>query len=745
MAKKPDGTGDGRTQAAKDAAVATAKTLQSNFETALSDNDLLAARRYLERLEMINPGSDQLFEANLVFDRKIVSTRTGPFTEVLNFILGISVLTGSAFGVATLFGIGSSRKLFVDNWQMALISIVVFAIIYWVTGLMERKFPTLNQNSQNIIFVFISILLIMLALGSIIFIEAKNQKFFLEITFIMVVCALPAATYYLFLKSRRLGILNEFISNLSRFSLYEQRNVQITTPTDKGKIPAPRKESNHERVSRIEGYMLRFEALYGKLRFSDEQKIGLPQQHALNSSSDYNLMAFAKSLVSASKNEVAKNQTNPIPHGGTGNGGIRMPQADVRIADIFQANLVIPLGLVTILCGVGWLMVVHPVWSPDTTDFRFTLDLTPVNFAFLGAYFFGAQMIYRRFVGRDLGPNAFMSFAVRIILAVIAIWVAALCMQFLNTGTTGVIDGGKAAITWSAKKIGLTNNVEQKKPSSSASLTPTKTGEANPQSEPSGSAINSTVVSNKVETPSNFQLISKNLSKHDENFEWPPSILVLAFVIGFFPQVLWQVIRSWNNSQKIFKSVIPETEQDQPLSQLDGLTIWHVARLEEEDIENVGNMATLDIVDVMLRTQIPAERMVSWVDQAILYSLLGAKRQTPKAAAQSENGQPIEKSKGSETPAEAEDVKPKSDAEPDAETPAVKTNAVAVPETIIEKLRKLGIRNATQYIANYYDPKSTIVLKEALGGDSKTNPMDAIACSIQIEANFELIRAWRGV
>jgi hypothetical protein len=54
------------------------------------------------------------------------------------------------------------------------------------------------------------------------------------------------------------------------------------------------------------------------------------------------------------------------------------------------------------------------------------------------------------------------------------------------------------------------------------------------------------------------------------------------------------------------------------LSAIDGLSVWHEARLDEEDIENVPNLATADIVDLMLNTKISPNRIIDWVDQAIL-------------------------------------------------------------------------------------------------------------------------------
>ena len=58
-----------------------------------------------------------------------------------------------------------------------------------------------------------------------------------------------------------------------------------------------------------------------------------------------------------------------------------------------------------------------------------------------------------------------------------------------------------------------------------------------------------------------------------------------------------------------------------PLNRLDGLTVWHETRLE--DIENVHNMATADIVDLLVDTRIPADRVIDWIDRAILLTQLG--------------------------------------------------------------------------------------------------------------------------
>ncbi|MCP4318622.1 MAG: hypothetical protein GY789_22140 [Hyphomicrobiales bacterium] len=597
----------------------TGNTVVQSFKRAKSawdEGKLLEARGMFAQLIDDHPNTKEAEEACALLAEPDSASEPGTLSTLLYIVAVFGFWGFVIYGFAALFDAWDARIFWSQSWLYIVIGVVLYGVLIWIVGYFEKQLPQMSENAKNTILVFGAIPLILIALGSITLLAPFQQKFVIEATFISVVCALPAATYYLFLRSRRLGILNEFIGNLSHFSLYEKRTIHNPEGRQDGKDGAIRMESDRERQMRIEGYLQRFEAMYGQLHFDDGRTV----------------RKFTAALISA-----AQPASSDAGVTGTGDGGISMPSSAVRIADIFQANLVIPLGLVTVLSGIGWMMAIHPVWDQANADFRLTLDLTPVNFAFFGAYFFGIQMLFRRFVIRDLGPNAFMAFAVRIIMAVIAVWVAALCLQILNAIGSGA--NGYAAI-------------------------------------------------------------AKNLSTHESTYEWPAFLLVLAFIIGFFPQVLWQVLKSVFSMTKIVSIVVPNTEQDQPLSQLDGLTIWHAARLEEEDIENVANMASVDIVDIMLRTQIPAERLVSWIDQAILYSVLGAKQ-----------------------------------------------GNTSDTDATITKLRKLGIRNASQFITNYnaIDDKNQ-ALNEAFGGDAnKINPIHTIALSIGKEANFDLVSAWRGV
>ena len=80
-------------------------------------------------------------------------------------------------------------------------------------------------------------------------------------------------------------------------------------------------------------------------------------------------------------------------------------------------------------------------------------------------------------------------------------------------------------------------------------------------------------------------------------------VLVVGFTIGVFPKVAWQIVQT--AFRQVTGLVVQGLRTESPLSALDGLTVWHEARLEEEDIENVPNMATTDIVELFLNTRVP--------------------------------------------------------------------------------------------------------------------------------------------
>jgi hypothetical protein len=115
--------------------------------------------------------------------------------------------------------------------------------------------------------------------------------------------------------------------------------------------------------------------------------------------------------------------------------------------------------------------------------------------------------------------------------------------------------------------------------------------------------------------------------------------------------------------------------------------VWHETRLEEEDIENVPNMATANFVDLMLNTRVPADRIIDWVDQAILYTHLGAD---------------------------------------------------AAGDQRREALRKCGIRTASAYVKVAEDLHTLGELK-----DATKEQVELVSKALETNPNLRLVQRWR--
>ncbi len=95
---------------------------------------------------------------------------------------------------------------------------------------------------------------------------------------------------------------------------------------------------------------------------------------------------------------------------------------------------------------------------------------------------------------------------------------------------------------------------------------------------------------------------------------------IFAFFIGFFPQIGLQAMQA--ALAKPLGRLVPSMRSQYPLSELEGLNVWYEARLAEEGIEDMQNLASANLVDLVLRTRVPIARLVDWLDQAFLYLYL---------------------------------------------------------------------------------------------------------------------------
>jgi hypothetical protein len=172
---------------------------------------------------------------------------------------------------------------------------------------------------------------------------------------------------------------------------------------------------------------------------------------------------------------------------------------------------------------------------------------------------------------------------------------------------------------------------------------------------------------------------------------------ILAFFIGFFPQIGLQVLKT--GLTKPLGRLVPSLSTKYPLSSLEGLNFWYEARLNEEGIEDQQNLVSASLVDLMLRTRAPVMRLVDWLDQAFLQLHLPA---NPKN-----------------------------------------------PESMSTDLRRLGIRTATELENTFEelgeDPVFQAALSAALGVPSSEGPMVAssIVVALHGEVNYWHVRQFR--
>jgi hypothetical protein len=490
--------------------------------------------------------------------------------------LGLSVYV--VIGLAVAWNVSGGRAFLQRWWWIVVLAIVVVLGIPVGLAIRRRlKEATDLRRLGLVIFVLIPFLSILV--GGVLFLPARFQVPALRTVFLLVVCLLPATLYYLFIATRKDSLLNELMTNLDRLGLLAPRSL----PSQPGATQGER-EQESARQNRLLTYLQKFEAIYGRLD-----------------------PAMVEQLLAAADSPPASVQQR------------RARPATVAFTSIFTRENAVPVVLATVLIALGWIIALPPRISgtsgPDAAFWlaALTPERTGVNFAFLGAYFFSLQMLFRRYVRRDLRASAYVAVSLRIILAIIGTWVAVEAAKYL------------------------------------------------------------------LPAPS------------DDLF------LVLGFTIGVFPRVAWQVVQAAVKKRTGAETVLPSLQTQLPLSDLDGLTVWHEARFEEEDIENIPNMATADLVDLMLNTRLPPDRIVDWVDQAILYTHLGVEP----------GGQTTDSRRGI--------------------------------------LRSHGIRTATSLIEAYRKSKSyhdQDAFEGLLKGNGRSQ-IRTLADTLETNTNLELIRTWR--
>jgi tetratricopeptide (TPR) repeat protein len=90
----------------------------------------------------------------------------------------------------------------------------------------------------------------------------------------------------------------------------------------------------------------------------------------------------------------------------------------------FASETLWPVLLCAFVVTMGWLSVFNPVGSIDASVTNpLSPNRTAPTFGFLGAYFFGLQLIARRYSRGDLKPKAYGYFTIRILTVAVLSWV----------------------------------------------------------------------------------------------------------------------------------------------------------------------------------------------------------------------------------------------------------------------------------------------------------------------------------
>lgn len=416
------------------------------------------------------------------------------FTAIFGILFWGCVIVGG------LYWQSSTARAFLDQWWMYVLGLVVVFCVLVCLPSIRSGIRSASAEVRTGLIVFLVLPLLLLGIGTVVFLPMDSRLVVLRSVFLVIACLFPALIYYLFIATRKIGLLNDYFINLRRLGLLEPQSS------------VPSAAARSEQRVRLMNYIQQFEALYGPLPEPLVAKV-------LDSDDPLSRLA---------EHAARRSSSTGIVH-------------------VFTADVAVPIVAATALFAIGWFLALPPAASAGGDDeiWRqiFSVNEHPTTYAFLGAYFFSLQLLFRRFVREDLRKSAYVAVSLRIILAVIGTW---------------------AAIT---------------------------------------------------------ALKASGYYKGDE-----PMLSVVGFVIGVFPRTAWQFIQgAWKTLLEKIKasSILPSMQSELPVSDLDGLTVWHEARLEEEDVENIPNMASCDIVDLMLSTRVTPDRIIDWVDQSILYTHLG--------------------------------------------------------------------------------------------------------------------------
>jgi hypothetical protein len=114
--------------------------------------------------------------------------------------------------------------------------------------------------------------------------------------------------------------------------------------------------------------------------------------------------------------------------------------------------------------------------------------------------------------------------------------------------------------------------------------------------------------------------VVSNLPQFRAGSIFESGMFAVAFVIGVIPETGLTLIQDYVRK---LTNIGVKDQDVLSLNQLEGIHLYDRARLLEEGIENIENLAHHNMIELIARTRIPTPRLVDMFDQAILYLHLG--------------------------------------------------------------------------------------------------------------------------
>ena len=293
------------------------------------------------------------------------------------------LLLAVVFLIAGFWQRAPNFKTFLQReWILLVAGAFVLLCCLMTIGSVRRRLKCASVATRVALMMIVLGGLSALVIGGVVVLPANVQRAALKSVFLLAACLFPPILYYLFISTRKYSLFSEFILNLDRLGLLKRRRLAPQC-VKRNEIV----ESDSSRGLRIRAYLERFEAVYGPL--------GALVNDIVESDDIPRLLA-------RTKREIAS-------------GGL---------ASIFNQGSTAPLIISTVLIALGWFLVMPPMPLRDEAlPSDVDLFVRPVYFAFLGAYFFTIQMLFRRYLRKDLRGSAYTSASMRILLAVIGTWV----------------------------------------------------------------------------------------------------------------------------------------------------------------------------------------------------------------------------------------------------------------------------------------------------------------------------------